>query len=87
MTSDPVEPGGSGQVHDGVSTPGQPIPRDPGSPEQQAQVPVGAESGRDSDDAADVGESKSADPPGPAEEKDDQTADDRGLTTETNPTD
>lgn len=87
MTSDPVEAGGFSQVHDGVTTPGQPIPRDLGSPDLHAQVPAGAASGGEPDDAADVGENKSADPPGPAEEKDDQTADNRGLTTETNPTD
>jgi hypothetical protein len=87
MTSDPVESGGLSQVHDGVTTPGNPIPRDLGTPETSAQVPVDGGSGGEPDDAADAGANKSASPPGPAEEKDAKTADDRSLTTEPNPTD
>ncbi|MGP0223273.1 MULTISPECIES: hypothetical protein [unclassified Paenarthrobacter] len=86
MTTDPTEVAGFSQVHDGITTPGHPIPRDLGAPEQDEQVPVD-DSGGGPEDATDAGENQSANPAGPAEEKDGQTADDRGLTTETNPTD
>ncbi|MBT2586652.1 hypothetical protein [Arthrobacter sp. ISL-95] len=56
-------------------------------PDSSSQVPVGDASSESPDDAVDAGPSESASPPGPAEEKDEETADSRGLTTETNPTD
>ncbi|MEJ2811289.1 hypothetical protein WBN73_07155 [Paenarthrobacter sp. CCNWLY172] len=56
-------------------------------PESSGQVPVGDASSESPDDAVDAGPSESANPPGPAEEKDEGTTDNRGLTTETNPTD
>ena len=87
MTTDPTEVAGFSQVHDGITTPGHPIPRDLGAPASSDQVPVGDASRDGSEDAADAGGSESANPPGPAEEKDERTGDDRGLTTETNPTD
>ncbi|MET3904352.1 hypothetical protein [Paenarthrobacter sp. 4246] len=87
MTTDPNEVAGFAQVRDGTTTPGNPIPRDPGTPETTGQVPVGDASLESPDDAVDAGPSESANPPGPAEEKNEGTADNRGLTTETNPTD
>jgi hypothetical protein len=87
MTTDPSEVAGFTQVRDGTTTPGHPIPRDPGTPEASNQVPVGDSSSESPEDAVDAGPSESATPPGPAEEKDEKTADHRGLTTETNPTD
>ncbi|MET4539540.1 MULTISPECIES: hypothetical protein [Micrococcaceae] len=87
MTTDPNEVAGFAQVRDGTTTPGNPIPRDPGMPDSSGQVPVGDASSESPDDAGDAGPSESANPPGPAEEKDEATADNRGLTTETNPTD
>ncbi|MGO4145276.1 hypothetical protein AB4Y77_09350 [Paenarthrobacter sp. YAF11_1] len=56
-------------------------------PESSGQVPVGDASSESPDDAVDAGPSESASPPGPAEEKDEGTTDNRGLTTEPNPTD
>ncbi|MEV7606791.1 hypothetical protein AB0N65_15275 [Paenarthrobacter sp. NPDC089322] len=87
MTTDPNEVAGFSQVHDGITTPGHPIPRDLGATESSGQVPVGDAAGGSPEDATDAGENESANPPGPAEEKDERTADNRGLTTETNPTD
>jgi|GEM_PF-2246872 len=87
MTTDPSEVAGFAQVRDGTTTPGNPIPRNPGTPGQSSQVPAGDASSESPDDAVDTGPSESASPPGPAEEKDEKTADPRGLTTETNPTD
>jgi hypothetical protein len=87
MTTDPSEVAGFAQVRDGTTTPGNPIPRDLGMPDSSSQVPVGDASSESPDDAVDAGPSESASPPGPAEEKDEKTADSRGLTTETNPTD
>lgn len=87
MTTDPSEVAGFSQVHDGITTPGHPIPRDLGASESNDQVPVGDSSGGSPEDAADAGQNESANPSGPAEEKDERTADNRGLTTETNPTD
>ncbi|MFJ6537909.1 hypothetical protein ACIQH5_16940 [Paenarthrobacter sp. NPDC091711] len=51
------------------------------------KVPAGDASSESPSDAVDAGASESASPPGPAEEKDEKTADSRGLTTETNPAD
>ncbi|BCW60251.1 hypothetical protein V3C41_11690 [Paenarthrobacter nicotinovorans] len=87
MTTDPSEVAGFAQVRDGTTTPGNPIPRDPGAPESSGRAPVDDASPEGTDDAVDAGPSESANPPGPAEEKDEGTADDRGLTTEPNPTD
>ncbi|NQD86658.1 hypothetical protein HP499_02380 [Paenarthrobacter sp. CM16] len=87
MTTDPNEVAGFAQVRDGTTTPGHPIPRDPGTPDTGNQVPVGDSSSESPDDAVDAGPRESANPSGPAEEKDEGTADDRGLTTEPNPTD
>jgi hypothetical protein len=87
MTTDPSEVAGFAEVRDGTTTPGNPIPRDPGTPGPGSQVPVGDASSESPDDAVDAGLSESASPPGPAEEKDEGTTDNRGLTTETNPTD
>ncbi|MGR0160203.1 hypothetical protein [Paenarthrobacter nitroguajacolicus] len=87
MTTDPNEVAGFAEVRDGTTTPGNPIPRDPETPESIKQVSVGDSSSESPDDAVDAGPSESANPPGPAEEKDEKTADNRGLTTETSPTD
>jgi len=87
MTTDPSEVAGYAQVRDGTTTPGRPVPRDPGVPGTGGQVPVSDGPEKAPEDAVDAGPSESANPPGPAEEKDEQTADNRGLTTETNPTD
>jgi hypothetical protein len=87
MTTDPGELAGTDQVHDGIKTPGRPLPRDLATPDVSGQVPPEGGSDDDNSDAVDAGQSTSASPPGPAEEKDEQTTDDRGLTTETNPTD
>ncbi|MCT9871955.1 hypothetical protein [Paenarthrobacter aurescens] len=87
MTTDPNEVAGFAQVRDGTTTPGHPIPRDPHEPGTGGQVPVGDAAPEGPEDAVDAGPSESANPPGPAEEKDGKTADNRGLTTETNPTD
>ncbi|WP_024818097.1 hypothetical protein [Arthrobacter sp. 31Y] len=87
MTTDPNEVAGFAQVRDGTTTPGNPIPRDPGMHGSSGRAPVGDASSESPDDAVDAGPSESASPPGPAEEKDEKTADSRGLTTETNPTD
>jgi len=87
MTTDPSEVAGFSQVRDGTTTPGHPIPREPGVPETSGPGDAGDASSGSQDDAVDAGPSESANPPGPAEEKDEKTADNRGLTTETNPTD
>ncbi|MCD4853483.1 hypothetical protein LN996_21895 [Arthrobacter sp. AK01] len=87
MTTDPGEVAGFEQVRDGTTTPGHPIPRDPAVAQSGGQVPVGDASSESPDDAVDAGPSESANPPGPAEEKDEKTADGRGLTTETSPAD
>ncbi|SEJ40842.1 hypothetical protein SAMN04487917_105361 [Arthrobacter sp. yr096] len=87
MTTDPSEVAGFDQVRDGTTTPGNPIPRDPASAQTGRQPSVGDASSESPDDAVDAGPSESATPPGPAEQKDEKTADNRGLTTETNPTD
>lgn len=87
MTVDPSEVAGYDKVRDGTTTPGNPIPRDLGAPKADAQAPVAGGSSDEPEDAVDAGRSDSASPPGPAEEKDDKTADNRGLTTEANPTD
>lgn len=87
MTVDPSEVAGYDKVRDGTTTPGNPIPRDPGVPKASAQAPVIGGSTDEPEDAADAGSGDSASPPGPAEEKDEKTVDNRGLTTESSPTD
>ncbi|MEI2278323.1 hypothetical protein OHC50_12725 [Paenarthrobacter ilicis] len=89
MTTDSNETAGSTTVRDGTTTPGNPIPRDTEPPGREYVAPeIAVDPPADSgEDAADAGQSESSGPPGPAEEKDNATADHRGLTTETNPTD
>ncbi len=64
MTTDPSEVAGFTQVRDGTTTPGHPIPRDPGTPEASNQVPLGDSSSESPEDSVDAGPSESANPPG-----------------------
>jgi hypothetical protein len=91
MTENPAEENEQSTVHDRVTAPGGPIPREqPGAPEADSPPSNSDAAARADDteeDAADAGENEPAGPSGPAEKQDERTPDDRGLTTETNPTD
>ncbi|MCX6498844.1 MAG: hypothetical protein NTU93_08580 [Arthrobacter sp.] len=69
MSNEPIEP--EDIVSDGVDEAGKPVPRDDGSADGAATTPPG------------TGDTNKV--PGPAEEQDEETADDRGLTTDTSP--
>jgi hypothetical protein len=76
MSNKPIEP--EDIVSDGVEEGSKPVPRDGGSTDG-ALAPSGASEGK----APGTGDTQKV--PGPAEEQDEQTADDRGLTTDTTP--
>lgn len=81
MSNKPVEPGDI--VNDGVEGAQKPVPRE-GSGIDTPQTAAGTpESGTSGTQAP--GKSDSQTVPGPAEEDDEKTADDRGLTTDTTP--
>ncbi|MEQ4521062.1 hypothetical protein ABLI39_17055 [Pseudarthrobacter sp. B907] len=84
MSSTPTDP--EDIVSDGVEEDGTPVPRDPGSAgggtgaaAPTSRAPAGAAEGHA------PGEGDANKVPGPAEEQDEKTADDRGLTTDTSP--
>ena len=85
MSSTPADP--EDIVSDGVEEDGTPVPRDPGSPAggtAGAAAPTsGGPSGGAESHAPGKGDANKV--PGPAEEQDEKTADDRGLTTDTSP--
>lgn len=73
-------------VHDGVEAGSKHIPREP------AEATAAPGGGTPDEGTPDEGEaqpdgSEANDPTGPAEEQDDKTPDNRGLTTDTSPTD
>lgn len=76
MSSKPIDP--EDIVSDGVEEGGKPVPREAGS-DGGAATPSGAPEGHA------PGEGDAHQVPGPAEEQDEKTADDRGLTTDTSP--
>lgn len=80
MSSKPTEP--EDIVSDGVAEDEKPVPRDGGSAD--AATPSGATQGEATEGHA-PGEGDAHKVPGPAEEQDEKTADDRGLTTDTSP--
>ncbi len=77
MTNKPIEP--EEIVSDGVEQRTKPVPRDGGSAEGSATAPEPSAEGK----APGTGDTQKV--PGPAEEQDEKTADDRGLTTDTTP--
>jgi hypothetical protein len=87
MGNKPIEP--EDIVSDGVEADGKPLPRDGGRADGGAATPSDAsESARPENAAAGGAAPASGDSqkvPGPAEEQDEQAADDRGLTTDTSP--
>ena len=76
MSNKPTEP--EDIVSDGVAEDGKPVPRDGGSAGGAATASEAAEGHA-------PGEGDAHKVPGPAEEQDEKTADDRGLTTDTSP--
>ena len=91
MGSKPTEP--EDIVSDGVEEGSKPVPRDGGAADG-ASTPSGVAEGRAPEVEADAHQASAANAPetgdthkapGPAEEQDEQTADDRGLTTDTTP--
>lgn len=76
MSSTPTEP--ENIVNDGVEEDGTPVPRDGGTSDSAATA-SGATEGHA------PGEGDAHKVPGPAEEQDEKTPDDRGLTTDTSP--
>ena len=90
MSSTPTDP--EDIVSDGVEEDGTAVPRDPGGPGSAggtggtagAAAPTsGGPSGGAEGHAPGEGDANKV--PGPAEEQDEKTADDRGLTTDTSP--
>lgn len=81
MSSKPIEP--EDIVSDGVEESGKPVPRESGSATGTG-TPAGGAGGQESEGRA-PGQADSHKVPGPAEEQDEQAADDRGLTTDTSP--
>lgn len=79
MSDKPVEP--EDIVSDGVEEGSKPVPRDGGS----AQHHDAAAAAGQSPEGKAPGSPDSQKVPGPAEEEDVKTADDRGLTTDTTP--
>lgn len=75
MSNKPIEP--EEIVNNGVEEGSKPVPRDGNSPDA-ASTPPGPSEGE-----APTGDTQKV--PGPAEEQDEQAADDRGLTTDTAP--
>lgn len=80
MSNKPVEP--EDIVSDGVAGTAKPVPRE-GSGADTGTTAGAPESGTSGTQAP--GKSDSQTVPGPAEEDDEKTADDRGLTTDTTP--
>lgn len=76
MSNKPIEP--EDIVSDGVEEGSKPVPRDGGGAED-APTPSGSAEGK----TPATGDTQKV--PGPAEEQDEKTADDRGLTTDTTP--
>lgn len=76
MSNNPTEP--EDIVSDGVAEDGKPVPRDGGSAGDAA-------TSSDATEGHAPGEGDAHQVPGPAEEQDEKTADDRGLTTDTSP--
>lgn len=76
MSNKPIEP--EDIVSDGVEEGSKPVPRDAGSTDGEA-TPPGLSEGQ----TPATGDTQKV--PGPAEEQDEKTADDRGLTTDTTP--
>ncbi|KRE79373.1 hypothetical protein [Arthrobacter sp. Soil763] len=77
MSSKPIEP--EDIVNDGVDEDAKPVPREESGPaEASTPSPAGQEGHA-------PGEGDSHKVPGPAEEDDEKSADDRGLTTDTSP--
>ncbi|QDW30857.1 hypothetical protein FFF93_014530 [Arthrobacter sp. KBS0702] len=76
MSNKPTEP--EDIVSDGVAEAGKPVPRDGGRAGGAARASEAAEGHA-------PGEGDAHKVPGPAEEQDEKTADDRGLTTDTSP--
>lgn len=77
MSHEPIEP--EDIVSDGVEGGERPVPREEGSGEATGTAPSPTPAGQA------PGEGDSQKVPGPAEEDDEKTADDRGLTTDTTP--
>ena len=77
MSSKPTEP--EDIVSDGVAEDGKSVPRDGGTAGGAATASGAMEEGHA------PGEGDAHKVPGPAEEQDEKTADDRGLTTDTSP--
>jgi len=77
MSSKPIDP--EDIVSDGVEEGVKPVPREAGGPAEGAVPSPGTSEGH----APGKGDAHKV--PGPAEEDDEKTADDRGLTTDTTP--
>ena len=77
MSNKPIDP--EDIVSDGVEEGARPVPREAGGPGEGAAPPPGTSEGHA------PGEGDAQKVPGPAEEDDEKTADDRGLTTDTTP--
>jgi len=78
MSNKPTEP--EDIVSDGVAEDRKPVPRDGGSAGDAATATAS-----DTTEGHAPGEGDAHKVPGPAEEQDEKTADDRGLTTDTSP--
>ena len=81
MSSKSTEP--EDIVSDGVEADGKPVPRDGGSAEDAATTSDATQGVSTEGHASGEGDAHKV--PGPAEEQDEKTADDRGLTTDTSP--
>ncbi|MEW1822576.1 hypothetical protein AB0323_17585 [Arthrobacter sp. NPDC080031] len=74
-------------VQDGVQNDTDPVSRDPIGSTAAEKGPSGGHVPLAEEDAGEPSETGSEDPPGPAEEQNRASADDRGLTTEVSPSD
>jgi hypothetical protein len=92
MSNEPIEP--NDIVSDGVEEDGKPVPRDGGNADGAATTPSGASHAQAAEGSEVQGSASEGTAPGtgdtnkvpgPAEEQDEETADDRGLTTDTSP--
>jgi len=83
MSNKPTEP--EDIVSDGVAEDGKPVPRDGGSGGSAGDAATATASASDTKEGHAPGEGDAHKVPGPAEEQDEKTADDRGLTTDTSP--
>jgi hypothetical protein len=81
MSSKPIEP--EDIVSDGVEGGEKPIPREESGAGSAGTAPDAPEKGAPAGQAPPEGDTQKV--PGPAEEDDEKTADDRGLTTDTTP--